>query len=100
MAPRVVGALTKVTGLGAAAGLGAGATAVAVAGAFAIGYGIGTGILYLWQRMKPEERAYRAALAFRKGRQEFAAKFGRPPNKTEIDQIAIGFRDALARLKG
>jgi len=99
VAPRVVGALTKITGLGAAAGLGAGATAAALAGALAIGYGIGTGILYVWNRLKPEERAYRAALDFRKGRGEFQRKFGRPPNKAEVDQIAIGFRKALERLK-
>lgn len=79
--------------------MGLGATAAAAAGALAIGYGIGTGIVYLWNRLKPEERAYRAALEFRKGRQQFAARFGRQPTKTEIDQIAVGFRKALERVR-
>lgn len=49
--------------------------------------------------MKPAERAYRAANDFRKARREFEAQFGRPPNRRELDGLAQGLREAVARTR-
>jgi hypothetical protein len=95
----VVGAAKSLGGIGAAAGLGAGATAAAIVGAFALGYAIGTGLRYVWQRLQPEERAYRAALEFGKAHRQFAAAHGRQPTHAEISEMRKGFDTALARLK-
>lgn len=78
-------------GIAASAGL--------VVAAAAIGYGIGTGLRYLWHRYQPDERAYRAALAYREARTQFERKYGRPPNKVENAEIAEGFKRALASIR-
>jgi hypothetical protein len=49
--------------------------------------------------MQPSERSYRAALAFRKSRVDFEHQYGRKPNRAEVQQLAQGFREALARVK-
>ena len=95
--PRVVGGVRKVGALGAAAGLGAGATAAAIAGAFALGYGIGTGLRYAWKYLSKDERAFRAATAFRDARKKFTQQYGRAPNREEVQQLAAGFREALEK---
>lgn len=68
-------------------------------GAFALGYAIGEGLKYAWREIQPSQRAYRAALAFRQARVKFKEQYGRDPNRAEVQQLAQGFREALARLK-
>ena len=86
------------TGLASAAGVGVGTAAALVVAAAAIGYGIGTGLRYLWARLQPEERRYRAALAYRHARDEFARLHGRQPNAAEQRAMADGFKRALAEI--
>lgn len=79
------------------AALGAGGTAAAVGAAFAVGYGIGTAGLKLWQYLQPEERDYRKAIAFRKAREEFAKKHGRPMTLEEVRAMGRGYLDSLSK---
>lgn len=84
------------TTLATAAGVGTGTAAALVVAAAAIGYGIGTGLRYLWARLQPDERRYRAALAYRQARVKFEQDHGRPPNAAEQKALADGFKRALA----
>lgn len=78
------------------ASLGAAGTALAVGAAFAIGYGIGTAGLKLWQYLKPEERDYRKAQAFRAARKKFEEEKGRPMTTEEVKAMGRGFLDSLS----
>lgn len=74
-----------------ASALGVAGTSLAVGAAFGIGYAIGTGLRALWQHYSADERAFRRARAFRKAREDFAARAGRPPNSAEVKEIARAF---------
>lgn len=81
-----------------AASLGAAGTAAAVVGAFGVGYAIGTGLRKAWQYLKPEERNYRKALAFREARLKYEAEKGRPMTLEEVRAMGRGFLDSLSEV--
>lgn len=53
-----------------------------------------------WQYLQPEERAYRKALAFRKAREDWAKKYGRPPSVEEVRAMGKGFLDSVKAMGG
>lgn len=79
------------------AALGIAGSAAAVAGAFALGYGIGELGRRAWKALQPDEIAYRQANAFRKARRDFKDRYGRDPNREELQAMSAGFRDSYQR---
>lgn len=89
----------SVGGGSAAAGiaaLGTAGTVAAVGAAFAVGYGIGTAGVKLWNYLKPAERDYRKAQAFRAARKQWEQDKGRPMTTEEVKAMGRGFLDSLS----
>jgi len=82
------------------AALGVGGTAAAVGAALALGYGIGTLGLRAWRHLSPDQVNYRKALAFRKAREEFAAREGRAMTVEEVRAMGRGFLDSFNKSRG
>lgn len=76
--------------------LGVGGTVAAVGAALGVGYAIGTGMRAAWQHLKPAERDYRKAQAFRAARRQFEIEHGRPMTVEEVRAMGRGFLDSLS----